>query len=234
MQGQSKKELWLDGVEDYIQYAKEIIKDFEDVIDAPSGLAAGGIFNFGKPATSAAPAGLVFGGSSTPAFSGQPPNSSGNGLRFGGFNNSEVPSTNAEPVEGEETPQEQPSELEVDTSKADIMYSERLHLMSQNSDTKKWTDRGTGSFTLRLSKPESEGDKRIAYIVFTTDAGKVLINAPVLKGLKPMINQKAPANVIMLLITKDEDGSEQKGMHIFKCGSSETANAVVDAVSKQA
>ena len=45
--------------------------------------------------------------------------------------------------------------------------------------------------------------------------GRVLINAPLVKGLKPMSNAKAPAAVIMFLISS-VDGAEERAMHMFR------------------
>jgi len=45
----------------------------------------------------------------------------------------------------------------------------------------------------------------------------VLINAPLVKGMKPMSNAKAPASVIMFLISS-VDGKEERAMHMFRWG----------------
>ena len=45
--------------------------------------------------------------------------------------------------------------------------------------------------------------------------GRVLINAPLVKGMKPMTNAKAPASVIMFLISS-VDGKEERAMHMFR------------------
>ena len=231
---QDKKELWLDGVEDYVKYAKKISTDFKDVLDGKSTNgappAAAGLFNFAAPQQNTSAAG---------AFS------TSSGFGSGGFNFSAKPFAqtttdagakgNAEEKEEDQQDGEdkEPSKVEIDTSKAEVLYNERLHLMTQDSETKKWKDRGTGAFTVRLSKPEEGSSGQVSYIVFTTDSGRVLINAPIVKGLKPMINPKSPANVIMMLISAQEDGSNKNEVHLFKCGSKETAKSVAEAVSKQ-
>jgi hypothetical protein len=46
-------------------------------------------------------------------------------------------------------------------------------------------------------------------------AGRVLINAPLYKGLKPSTTTKSPANLIMFLISS-VDGVEDRCMHVFK------------------
>ena len=45
--------------------------------------------------------------------------------------------------------------------------------------------------------------------------GRVLINAPLVKGMTPMTNAKAPAAVIMFLIS-NVDGKEERLMHMFR------------------
>lgn len=213
MQSQSTKELWLDGVEDYIEYAKEITKEFKDVIDGkePEKKAVtSGFFDFTAPQGSGAPPPTIATGTTAAT----------------------APSTADN--DDEQQQNEDEDELVVDTSKADVLYSMKLHLLTQDAASKKWKDKGTGIFSLRQSKPSSEGEKAVSYIVFAATSGKVLINAPVVKGLKPMINPKSPANVVMFLISKEEDGSEKKEMHLFKCGSPDVAKEVVAKVSEQA
>lgn len=235
MTRQDKKELWLDGVEDYLKYAKKVSMDFNDVLHGKSNDTAGaspapaGFFNFAAPQQNTTGAG---------AFS------TGSAFGTGGFNFSAKPFSqttddaaakgNTEEEDGQHDGEEkEPSRVEIDTSKADVLYNERLHLMTQDGETKKWKDRGTGAFTVRLSKPGEGSGGQVSYIVFTTDSGRVLINAPIVKGLKPMVNPKSPANVIMMLISAQEDGSNKNEVHLFKCGSKETAKAVAEAVSKQ-
>lgn len=220
VQGQNTKELWLDGVEDYVEYAKEIAKEFKDVIDgkeAAKKAVTSGFFDFTAPQGTSAPVSQTFGGGVTAATA---PSTADKGDEEG-----DEEGQNAE---------EEEEELVVDTSKADVLYSMKLHLLTQDAASKKWKDKGTGIFSLRQSKPSSEGEKAVSYIVFAATSGKVLINAPVVKGLKPMINPKSPANVVMFLISKEEDGSEKKEMHLFKCGSPDVAKEVVVKVSEQA
>ena len=52
--------------------------------------------------------------------------------------------------------------------------------------------------------------------------------------MKPMVNEKAPSNVIMLLFGVDDTGAQSRQMHLFKCGSLETANDLRSAVSAEA
>ena len=114
-----------------------------------------------------------------------------------------------------EAEDEQPS-FALQSESADILMSKRVGLMSLNRDTKKWKDRGTGTVSLRRNKSGSGSP----YIVFTTDSGRVLLNAPLLPGLKPTVNPKQPQNVIMMLISRvSPDEPEERGSHLFKCGS---------------
>lgn len=219
IQKQDKKELWLDGIDDYVEYAKQLSKEFEDVLKgeektpgatSTTPAVSGGIFNFSAPPNPV----------QTHAF----------GV-FGQEGKVDVQET---PVDDENQQEDDAIELEMDTTKADVLFTKKLHLLTQDQETKKWKDKGTGIFSLRRSKPTDESTKPVTYIVFTATSGRVLINAPVVKGLKPMVNPKSPANVIMFLISREEDGTEKKEMHLFKCGSEDAANEVVSHVAEQA
>ena len=49
-------------------------------------------------------------------------------------------------------------------------------------------------------------------------AGRVLINAPLVKGMKPTVNAKAAAALVMFLISRvDPSGPEERAMHMFRC-----------------
>lgn len=211
----------MDGIDDYVEYAKQLSTEFEDVLKGgdnatPAGItttpASSGLFNFSAPPQP----------SQSPAV---PPAATGFGQDF---------KSNTGNDENETQEEEDAIELEMDTTKADVLFTKKLHLLTQDPETKKWKDKGTGIFSLRKSKPTDESAKPVSYIVFTATSGRVLINAPVVKGLKPMINPKSPANVIMFLISKEEDGTEKKEMHLFKCGSEDAANEVVSHVAEQA
>jgi hypothetical protein len=93
---------------------------------------------------------------------------------------------------------------------------------------KKWKDKGAGNLTLR--RPAGGGGG--AFLVFTTDSGRVLIRAPLIKGMKPTTNPKTPANLIMFLISKVEDDSpEEQGMHLFKCESADKMKELQKEIS---
>lgn len=226
IQKQDTKELWLDGIDDYVEYANQISKEFEDVLSTAEHTTG---------PTSTPPASSGFFNFTVPAKSSQPLGTSSSGFAaFGEAKKSDVHENNEAEGVKEDQQAEEEIELEVDTSNADVLFTKRLHLLTQDPETKKWKDKGTGIFSLRRSKPADDSAKPVSYIVFAAASGRVLINAPVVKGLKPMVNPKSPANVIMFLISKQEDGTEKKEMHLFKCGSEETANEVVSHVAEQA
>lgn len=245
VQTQDKSSLWLDGIEDYREYAESISKELKE-IDARAGEASAAaepkpLFNFNPssqatPATGA-PQSTGFGGfSATPVAS----HKSSEVVVLGGNDENGGDGGNNEETEG--NVEEDGDQLQVDGgSTADVLFSKKVHLLSQDPETKKWKDKGTGTFSLRKSKDSGDG-KRVSFIVFTSATGKVLINAPVIKGMKPMVNAKSPSNVIMFLISIEEvavEGQEnrteeKKQMHLFKCGSVEVANELTSAVSAEA
>lgn len=230
IQSQDKTLLWLDGVEDYRAYAEEICKDLKE-IDARAGDASAAaavpaertepkLFNFNPSSTAAAAPSAGFGSfSAVPAASNKPSEV----IVLDGDDETEQ--------NGGDKDGDQP--LIDEANAADVLFSKKVHLLSQDPETKKWKDKGTGTFSLRKSKDSGDG-KRVSYIVFTAATGKVLINAPVIKGMKPMVNEKAPSNVIMLLFGVEDTGAQSRQMHLFKCGSLEAANELRSAVSAEA
>jgi hypothetical protein len=83
--------------------------------------------------------------------------------------------------------------------------------MSQSIKDKKWKDRGLGTLTLRkATDPEAS---KTPYLVFTTDSGRVLVNAPLVKGIRPTLMTKQPSSVIMCLFNaiKEEEDAEEEG-----------------------
>ena len=222
--------LWLDAVADYREYAEAIAKEL-DKVPAAAPKAPVAEPNNIKPAFN---------------FSSQPVSTTGFGWSSG------APASAAPATAPASAPATAPSAAKPDAevvvldddddgsepqideaNKADVLFSKKVHLLTQDSETKKWKDKGTGTFSLRKSKDDG-GGKRVAYIVFTAATGKVLINAPVVKGLKPIVNPKANSNVIMILISRDDSGVDVKNMHLFKCGSSELASELIAAVSAEA
>lgn len=234
IQKQDTKELWLDGIDDYVEYAKQLSTEFEDVVKQQDDTANGGggsgvavATTTTATTTTTAPASSGFFN-----FSAPPSKDLNSGAGFGQPTDAKANTGGEDETEQEQD--EEAIELEMDTTKADVLFTKKLHLLTQDPETKKWKDKGTGIFSLRKSKPTEASAKPVSYIVFTAASGRVLINAPVVKGLKPMVNPKSPANVIMFLISKEEDGTEKKEMHLFKCGSEDAANEVVSHVAEQA
>lgn len=216
-------EVWTEGVEDYLTYAKRLVKDYEDVIGTEENTI--GNSNDSKP-TVAAP---LFNFSASAAAPAAPAAAPGF-FAFGGFGSQPAPAfgaagaTSAATVEEEDDNEAEEDDggpsLELESADATILHSLRVTLLTNNPETKKWADRGVGTLTMRQSK---EGG-RLPYVMFTTDAGRVLINAPLVKGMKPMMNPKAPKNVIMLLISKiSADSDEDRSMQLFKCATPEAA-----------
>lgn len=236
MKEQSRTEVWTDGVEDYLTYAKQLLKDYDDVIQANAGtsapnfgagVAAGGSSVFNRlgggagGAGTSAPAPPVIGFNFAPA--GGAPSFGG----FGGTNGTATGTAEEEDDGAEETEEAGPS-LELDSSTADILMSQRVKLMTQDPVAKKWKDRGEGIVSIRRSKDGSGSP----YLVFTTDAGRILLNAPLVKGLKPVVNPKAPKNLIMMLISKvSADEPEERNMQLFKCASPEAQQELTAKIS---
>jgi hypothetical protein len=224
IQSQDKKSLWLDGIEDYRDYAAAISKELSEASNEapePTETKSSGLFNFsghvGQAAFGAPVAPVGGSGGPSPAPIGKP--------------EQEVVNLDDE---DDAPPREEEKQPEIsEESKAEVLFTKKIHLLTQDPESKKWKDKGTGTFSLRKSKPADDG-KQVSYIVFTAATGKVLINAPVIKGMKPMVNAKANSNVIMFLISRDETGEEKKQMHLFKCGSSEAAADLASAVSAEA
>ncbi|KAL6776285.1 hypothetical protein ACKKBG_A20525 [Auxenochlorella protothecoides x Auxenochlorella symbiontica] len=93
------------------------------------------------------------------------------------------------------------------------------------SEAKKWEDRGRGMLTLR--QPRSGGQP---FLVFTTDTGRVLVNAPLVRGMKPTGNPKTPRNLVMALHNAVGGGPPAHGMYIFKAEDAEAAKALRGAI----
>ncbi|EFN54150.1 expressed protein [Chlorella variabilis] len=280
------KELWTDGVEDYLQYAKQLLADFKDVLEdsgkpaAAAGGTGAGVFGFGASAPAAgapaagsskpplAPGGL-FGGSSTggaaapasifgalpstggafalggsaPAFGGFG-SGAGSAANSGGSGLFAVPSTGTlgsslntgaaaaeEDEEGDEGEQDAEPSVQLEAAEGtEMLAKHRVKLMSMQNN--KWTDRGLGTLTLRRSTGDDAASKR-PYFVYTTDSGRVLINAPLVPNLKPTINPKTPANIVMLLFST-VDGVEDRGMHVFRCESADVAKQLLKTITELA
>ena len=229
--------LWLDAVADYREYAEAIAKELDKVpaaapkapVAEPNNIKPA--FNFSSQPVSTTGFGWSSGAPASAAPATAPATAPASAPASAPATAPSAAKPDAEVVVLDD---DDGSEPQIDeANKADVLFSKKVHLLTQDSETKKWKDKGTGTFSLRKSKDDG-GGKRVAYIVFTAATGKVLINAPVVKGLKPIVNPKANSNVIMILISRDDSGVDVKNMHLFKCGSSELASELIAAVSAEA
>lgn len=230
---QPEAELWTDGVDDYLRYAKELVSDYGDVLNsAPAAEAAPaptpGLGGFAFGAGSAPPAaGGLFGSlASTGAAAG---GGAGAAPAFTGFNFAASAAGNGalgvaaggQPATGaggdaqeEEVAEEEPEPVGMPSADVDILSKHRVKLFSQKEG--RLLNRGMGTLTLRRPSEASGAGARPAYLVFTTDTGRVLINAPLIKGLEPTPHPKDPALLSMVLIS-NVDGAEERGLHMLKC-----------------
>ena len=62
-------------------------------------------------------------------------------------------------------------------------------------------------------------------------AGRILINAPLVKNMKPITNPKTPRNMVMLLFS-NADGSEERSSNLFKCESPEAMQALLAIITE--
>lgn len=62
-------------------------------------------------------------------------------------------------------------------------------------------------------------------------AGRILINAPLVKNMKPITNPKTPRNIVMLLFSS-VDGSEERSSNLFKCESPEAMQALLAVITE--
>jgi hypothetical protein len=81
--------------------------------------------------------------------------------------------------------------------------------------------------------PASPGKRPASPPPLPRPPGRILINAPLVKGMKPTSNPKAPASLIMFLISSVE-GKEERGMHLFKLESAEAAKKLAATVAELA
>ncbi|KAI3435928.1 hypothetical protein D9Q98_001986 [Chlorella vulgaris] len=205
---------------------------------APGSLFGGG-GGGGQTGAAAAPASIfgalpstsgAFGlGASAPSFLGfggnGPLGASSGGAQpsssFGGGSGAGPAAGEGEDGEGEEEQDTGPSvQVEAAAGTEILAKHEGVKLMSM-TEAKKWKDKGEGTLTLRRATGESAASSR-PYLVFTALSGRIMINAPLLPGMKPTSNPKQPASLIMFLISNVE-GDEERCMHLFKCKGAEEA-----------
>lgn len=218
---QDKNEVWTDGVEDYLTYAKKLVQEYNDVIYSPSDTSKSAGFGTG------AGNGSVFarlGGGSAPAaapasggfnFGAAPPASGGG---FTGFSTGAAASpAPANEDEDEDAAQEEETgpSVQLGDGNVDILHSQRVTLNSQESG--KWKDRGPGVLTIRRMKNAPESSP---FLVFTNDVGAIMLNAGLYKGIKYSVPEKKPQLVMMTLCSrKTPDSPEENGVHLFRCPS---------------
>ena len=205
-----------------------MLTEYDDVIKSVPGEASGTVFsrlaappssNFGAATaatTTTAPVSFNF--AAAPA----------SGAAFGAFNTAGV-NDDKEDDEEEEEEEEGPS-VELGSSSAEILLSQRVNLTSLDGETKKWKDRGAGMVSLRRGKDLTASSS--AYLVFTTDSGRILLNAPLVKGLKPQVPAKKPQCLLMMLFSKVEDAPEDKGFQLFKCQSVDAQQALLAKINE--
>jgi nuclear pore complex protein Nup50 len=234
---QDKNEVWTDGVEDYLTYAKKLVQEYKDVINSTSGTSTGveavngsvfgrlgGTFSAAAataPASTAAAPSGAFNFAAAPASGG-----------FSGFSTGIAPTT-ASPAndDGDEdaAPEEEtgPS-VQLGDSNVDILHSTRVNLMSQDSG--KWKDKGPGILTIRRMKNAPESSP---FLVFTNDVGAIILNAGLYKGIKYTIPEKRQACFMMPLTSKrTPDSPEESGLHLFKCAGVDAQKQLTGKISE--
>lgn len=161
--------------------------------------AAGGASLFGGPPTGT----FTFGGG-VPAAAG--------GIGFGGPGGAAAVAADDDDGGAEE--EEEATETVLDGG-ATILFKEKAKLHTQGPD-KKWVDRGAGMLTVRAPSNSSEGGGAAStslkrpYLVFTTDSGRVLLNAACYRGLVAMKARK-PHMVTASLANVAEKSSGGEG-----------------------
>jgi hypothetical protein len=255
VKAQAAGELWTDGVEDYLRYARELVRDFGDVLDStPEGPSpakaakaqqpAGG-FSFGGAAAGAgsqpaASSGFLF-GAPPPTAAAAAPAQPFTGFNFGAsapapafgagaFGGQPSAGGGGAPAqEEEEEAEEEPSvEVELGTAGVEILCKHRAKLMSLVDGA--WSKRGPGTLTVRRPAAPSDSGGRAPYLVFTTDTGRVMISAPLLKGVKPVVQPKQ-AGTVLLMLVNTAGGEEERGMHGFQCEGAAAAQELVAEIN---
>lgn len=157
--------------------------------------AASSLFGAPPPAAAGGGAGL-FGAPPTGTFNfgGGAPAAAAGGFGFGGPGGA-VAAAAADADDGEAEEEEEATETVLDGG-ATILFKEKAKLHTQGPD-KKWVDRGAGVLTVRAPSTTSEGaaaaptsSSKRPYLVFTTDSGRVLLNAACYRGLAAMKARK--------------------------------------------
>lgn len=244
---------WTDGAQDYVTYAKQILNDFSDVLSAASEVPSQAKkpamqFGFGQPQGDGQPTtGLSFGAPAgrAPAFGTGSAAAPFTGFNFGAaasgpltgvssFGSLPVSQAADAVADGDDDEEEEGNEaaepsVQLESSGTEILFKEKVQLQSQiqKEDGKAaWKGRGMGTLTVRRTTGDDASSSK-PFVVFTTDAGKVLVNAGV--ALPPNVVAKKPNCVLMMCIS-NIDGTEEKALNLFKMKDNEAAKAFVDKI----
>ena len=209
---------WTAGVEDYLTYVKGLLSEFSDVVEAsdakesaPKAPTFDAAPAFKLPAASA-PA-LSFGGGAAPGlFSFGPPATA-----------AAAPGED----EDEDAQDEEPTEVAMGGDDVEVLYKQRVTVLSMTPE-KKWKGMGQGALTLR--RPTTGGGR--PFLAFTTDAGRVLLTAPLLQGVKPSFNANKPANLIMMLANSVGTDQPQSAMYIIRCADGDASKELRAAITE--
>jgi hypothetical protein len=222
---QDKNEVWTDGVEDYLTYAKKLVQEYSDVLNSPEDTTKGAPpvngSVFGRLGGSAAPASTT---AAAPSggfnFAAAPAAGGFTGFSTGGA--AAAPENQDDEDDAAAQEEETGPSVQLGDSNVDILLSERVTLQSQEEKT--WKDRGPGMLTVRRMKNAPESSP---FLVFTNDVGAIMINATLYKGFQFLEPAKTPKSILMMLISKKTpDSPEEKGTHIFKFASLDTKKQV--------
>jgi len=222
-----------------------------------------GLFGAAAPPPAPAPAPFNFGGqpASGGLFGGPPPAPAAGGLfgappagGFGGFSGFGAAAPSAPPPAEEEDEEEEeeatPAALDVGAAMAFKASNARVHAMTPG--TKAWVDRGRGVLTVRSPASGEAGAAAASsarpHVVFTTDTGRVLLNAVLYKGLvvgkarKPHMVTATLANAAALAAGSEDGegggggsgggGATTLAPHLFTLASEEEADAFMAALKE--
>lgn len=209
--------VWTAGVEDYLTYVKGLCSEYSDVLEGE-----------GKAdPTPPAPPAFQLPASSTPNLSFGGAALAAPGAFAFGTPAAAAPGPQADDDEAE--PEEEPTEVAMGGDDVEVLLKQRVSMLSMTPE-KKWKSMGQGTVTLR--RPASSAAR--PFVAFTTDTGRVLLTAPLLKGLKPSFNPNKPANLIMMLANSVGTKEPQSAMYIIKCLDGDAAKELRTAVNEHA
>ncbi|KAL4536630.1 hypothetical protein Ndes2437B_g06042 [Nannochloris sp. 'desiccata'] len=232
---QDKNEVWTEGVEDYLTYAKKLVQEYSDVInytsDTSTVVKAGNGSVFGRlggtSAAAMAPASATAAPSGAFNFAAAPASGGFTGFSTGTAPAAASPANDEDDEDAAQEEETGPS-VQLGDSNVDILQSARVNLMSQDSG--KWKDRGPGVLTIRRMKNAPESSP---FLVFTNDVGTIMINAGLYKGIKYTVPEKRQACFMMPLTSrKTPDSPEENGLHLFKCAGVDAQKQLTGKISE--